>query len=117
MEGKRIIATHRQAGAVTLLGDYWTTKGAFLRMKNDPASGISLESIESILHYLETHTELPKQNFWKALSHGQKINASKTFVIRECTAIDKETDLIFQNYSRRPELFISLNGPVTIVRE
>lgn len=97
--GKKIIATHRQGNVLNLLSDYWSIKGAFLRLKNDPASGISVDAIEKILHYLEEHTELPKQMFWRALSRGQKLNACKTFVIRECTSVDNESDVTFQTFS------------------
>ena len=114
--GKKIITTHRQAKSIGLLTDYWTIKGTFLRMKQDPKFEITPENIENILHYLEEYTELPKQRFWKRLTYQQKLRASRFFIIKECTSLDTDTTIAFQSLTNRPDIYVALYGDITIVR-
>ena len=114
--GKVIIASSRHAKAVRELNLYMRVKGSFMRIKQDPAHPLEPNELEEIFQFLETKTELPNQPFWSGMLKEQKIKACRLFVIKECRSFDTDNQLVYTTLNRKPEIFISLNGDISVVR-
>lgn len=110
--GAIITTTQRKKKIVDELHDYWQLKGLLLRIKRTPSLILKNENVETIVRFLDNHTEMPLHSFWNHLPHAKKLDVARRFSV-----IEGQGERHHMTFSgSKSEIFILLSGRVEFVQ-
>lgn len=93
-----------------MLGEYWSAKSLFLKVRKNPNLLNDREYQEKTLAFLENNTSLSKQPLWANLNREQKLILTKYLRLQE---VDSKT-LRLDSTSQNAQLFVIINGSVSV---